>query len=172
MRARGEPSAEEVFSTLQEYCGEDMDTYLKLVEPRAEELEAQALRDPGFLNTEEQRALDFILRGIREGRLIKRRGDEPPVPAQVPSAPEAAPRPATRFLGGLMRTKPAGDYRDTRPAIPGASGSPPASSQRDAVQGMSPGGSSGGRAGAGEEGGAGGNMFGDRNTCLLVQHLR
>ena len=142
VRARGSQSAEEVFSTIQGYSGEEMDTYMSLLEPRAEELESQALREPGLLSAEERRALDFILRSIREGRQSNPRRDEPPAHTSEPGAVEATPRPATGFLGGLMQSRPKGDYRDTRPVIPGAPAPALAHSQRTLATGT-------GRAGAG-----------------------
>jgi len=139
-----------------------MDTYLSLLEPRAEELESQALRDPGIINAEEQRALDFILRSLREGRQANPRRGEPPAHAPEPAAAEATPRTATGFLGGLMQSKPKGNYRDARPVIPGAP--TPALTRSPRAPGS-------GRAGAGEDEEAGGGMLNDRSTRLLVQHL-
>jgi len=162
VRERGNQSAEEVFSTVQEYSGEEMDTYLSLLEPRAEELESQALMDPGIITAEEKGALDWILRSLRKGRQATSRRDEPPAGAPEPAEAEATLRTTTGFLGGLMQSRPKGSYRDTRPTIPGAPTPAPTHSPRTPGTW---------RAGAGEEGETGGSMLNDRSTRLLVQHL-
>ena len=70
---------------------------------------------------------------------------------------------------GLIRTRPVGEYQDTRPAMTGAQAPAPASTQWDAIHGLAPARTAGGRAGAGEEERAG--LVNDRTARLLVQHL-